>query len=367
MTSLLSITAPIFLLIALGFVAVRTGVVKADFIQGLGFFVLNFALPALILRALLGQDLRETFNAAYVVAYAGGSLVVFVGALLVFRRLLRRPLPHAAIASLGGVASNSGFVGFPIAALAVGMPALTALPLTMLVENALIIPLALVLAEAGQSDGKPVALVIRETLARLARMPLFLAIVAGLALAAAGIRLPDSISTAVAMVADASAACALFVVGGTLAGVAGLSVPGDLAWIVVAKLVLHPLSVAAGFLTLGGVPAGLMAAGIILASAPMLTVYPIFGQRFGLGALCAAALVAATTASFATMTAAIGFVATGETAGRLTQVPTERQTGLEEDGGWPSIRPDKPRATWRLTPPAEDLVTAPAGTEDGDG
>lgn len=334
MLDLLSITAPIFLLIALGFVATRTGVVKADFIRGLGFFVLNFALPALILRALLGQDLRETFNAPYVVAYAGGSLIVFLLAFIVFRSWMRRPLSHAAIASLGGVASNSGFVGFPVAALAVGMPALTALPLTMLVENALVIPLALVLAETGQTSGKRPVLIARETLKRLARTPLFLAILFGLALSALGIRPPASVSTAVAMIADASAACALFVVGGTLAGVASLSFPGDLAWIVFAKLVLHPISVAAGFVLLGGVPVGLMTAGIILASAPMLTVYPIFGQRFGLGPLCAAALVAATAVSFVTMTAAIGLVKTGEASGRLTAVPAGRQTDFQQDDPW---------------------------------
>lgn len=367
MTDLLSITAPIFLLIALGFVAVRAGTVKAEFIQGLGFFVLNFALPALILRALLGQDLRETFNGPYVAAYAGGSLVVFVLALLVFRYLLHRPLPHAAIASLGGVASNSGFVGFPIAAVAVGMPALTALPLTMLVENALVIPLALILAEAGQAGGKTPGIAARETLLRLARTPLFLAILFGLALSALGIRPPTSISTAVAMVADASAACALFVVGGTLAGVAAVSIPGDLAWILLAKLILHPLSVAAGFMLLGGVPTGLMAAGIILASAPMLTVYPIFGHRFGLGALCAAALVAATAASFATMTVAVGLVHTTEAAARLTAVSGERQTGLKEDGRWlsPPLSPSQNAA--REAPSVKGFATRPEDMEDGHG
>jgi len=334
LADLLSITAPIFLVIALGFVATRIGAIKADFVQGLGLFVLNFALPALILRALLGQDLRESFNAAYVAAYAGGSLVAFLAAFVVFRHWLRRPLPHAAMASLGGAASNSGFVGFPIAALAVGIPALTALPLTMLVENALVIPLAFVLAEAGRADGKTPALVARETLQRLARTPLFVAILLGLLLAGLGVRLPASISTVVAMIADASAACALFVVGGTLAGLTASSIPGDLVWIVLAKLVLHPLSVAAGFVVLGGVPADLMAAGIILASAPMLTVYPIFGQRFGLGPLCASALVAATAVSFVTMTAAVGLLETGEASTRLTGVPAERQTGFQESHSW---------------------------------
>jgi predicted permease len=360
---LLSITAPIFLLIALGFVATRTGIVKRDFIQGLGFFVLNFALPALILRALLGQDLRETFNVAYVAAYAGGSLAVFLGAFIVFRYWLRRSLPHAAIASLGGVASNSGFVGFPIAALAVGMPALTALPLAMLVENALVIPLALVLAEAGQTIGKSPSSVARKTLLRLARTPLFLAILVGLVLSALGIRPPVPISTTIAMVADASTACALFVVGGTLAGMTAMSAPGDLAWIVLAKLVLHPLAVAAGFVLLGGVPPGLMAAGIVLASAPMLTVYPILGQRFGLGPLCAAALVAATAASFITITAAIGLVETGEAAAQLTVVPAERQTGFQQDGQWLSPVKSPAEDAAQETPSA----TEPNGTEDPNG
>jgi predicted permease len=206
------------------------------------------------------------------------------------------------------VASNSGFIGFPIASLALGAPALIALPLSMLVENALIIPLALALAEIGSQQGRPLRDIARRSLLRLARMPLFLAILLGIFFSALGLRLPGPISTAVAMVADASAACALFVVGGTLAGMAATSLAGDILWILLGKLLLHPLAVGGGFALLGGTPSELTAAGIILASAPMLTVYPILGQRFGLGELCAAALVAATAAGFATMTLVVGLV-----------------------------------------------------------
>ena len=46
MTDLVSITAPIFLLIALGFFAVRLRFVDAELIRGLGAFVLNFARAA---------------------------------------------------------------------------------------------------------------------------------------------------------------------------------------------------------------------------------------------------------------------------------------------------------------------------------
>ena len=313
MPDVVALTVPIFLLIALGFAAIRLRLVPADFVGGLGTFVLNFALPALVLHALLRQDLRETFNWGYLIAYGGGSLAVFLVLLLFFRRVLARNLTHAAVASLGSVASNSGFIGFPVTMLAIGAPALTALPLSMLVENILVIPLSLALAEVGLQHGRPLGSVIAQALLRLSRMPLMLAIVLGMALSAAGLQPPAVVSTALAMLADASVACALFVVGGTLAATRAAELAGDVVWILIAKLVLHPLAVAGAFLLVGDVPPALAAAGIVFASAPMITVYPILGQRFGLGGLSAAALLATTTAGFVTMTLVLALVAGGGT------------------------------------------------------
>jgi malonate transporter and related proteins len=305
---LVSLSVPIFLLIALGFGAVRWSLVPADFVRGLGSFVLNFALPALVLHALLRQDLRETFNWSYLIAYAGGSLSIFLVVLLFFRCLLARDLTYAAVGALGAVASNSGFIGFPLAMLAIGPPALTALPLSMLVENALVIPLSIALAEIGQQHGRPLGSVIRQTLLGLSRMPLILAIVFGMGLSAAGLHPPDVLASAIEMLADSSVACALFVVGGTLAGTRLTALGADVYWITLGKLVLHPLAVGTGLLLLGNVPAPLAAAGVVFASAPMITIYPVIGQRFGLGGLCAAALLVTTAAGLVTITAVLGIV-----------------------------------------------------------
>lgn len=310
MSQILSLTLPIFLLIALGFAAVRMGVLEAAFIGGLGKFVLNFALPALILHALTAQDLRQTFNANYLAVYAVGSLIVFGLAFALARLLFRAGLSKAAMAALGSSCSNSGFIGFPIASLATGGAALVALPMTMLVENVVIIPLALTLAELGLQRGDRPAALARGTLLRLTRMPLIWAIVLGALLSFGGLRLPTPLSTAVGLVADASVACALFVVGGTLALQKRIAVDATVFPILVGKLLLHPFVVAAGFLLIDGVPRDLQVAGIVLASAPMLTVYPILGERFGQGTLCATALVIVTAAGFITMTlvlASVGF------------------------------------------------------------
>jgi len=308
MTDLLALIVPIFVLVGVGFAAVRTGFVPEQLTQALGSFVLNFALPALILNALLKQDLRQTLSWGYILAYAAGSLAVFLAVLLFQRAAMKRPLPHAAIAALGGSGSNSGFVGFPVASLALGTPALTALPLTMLVENILIIPLALALGEMGLQKGQGLGAVLRNTVLRLSRTPLILAIFLGAILSAAGLHLPGPLSTSLDMMAGASVPCALFAVGGTLAGLRAGSLTADVPVIVVAKLILHPLAVAGAFMLTGDVPPGLMAAGLILASSPMLTVYPLLGARFGYDRVGAAALLAATTLSFVTLAIVLGLV-----------------------------------------------------------
>lgn len=302
MSQLVSVTLPIFLLIGLGFAAVRAGALDAAFIKGLGGFVLNFALPALILHALLGQDLRQAFNGSYLLVYALASLIVFAAAFGACRVVLGAGTSRAAMAALGASSSNSGFIGFPVASLATGQAALVALPLSMLAENFVVIPLALALAEFGNRQGGRPADVLRQTFGRLARMPVVIAIVAGAILSGLGLQLPGPVSTAVGMVANASIAPALIVVGGTLALERRLAIDSALVPIILGKLVLHPLLVAAGFMLVGGVPHDLAVAGIVMASAPMLTVYPIFGQRFGHGAMCATALVVVTAAGFVTMT-----------------------------------------------------------------
>ena len=46
----------------------------------------------------------------------------------------------------------------------------------------------------------------------------------------------------------------------------------------------------------------LKATGIIMVSMPMVSIYPLLGQRYGLGDVCAAALMIATIVAVATIT-----------------------------------------------------------------
>ncbi len=308
MLDLLSLTLPIFLLIGLGFAAKRLDLVTREQIGGIATFVLYFALPSLILHALASQDLRSDFEWGYLFAYGLGSGAVFLLEIVALRVVLKRPLERAGLAALGSSTSNSGFMGFPIAHLALGAPALTALPLCMLVENLMTIPAGLGLGEAGVQEKAPLGRIVANSLGRLARSPLILAIATGAVLSFVGVDLPGPVSKVLQMLADASAPCALFVVGGTLAALGGETFTAEVPWIVVGKLVLHPLAVTGAFMLVPDVAPELRAAGILFASMPMIAVYPILGRRFGVDGMCAAALLAATVTGFVTVTLALGLV-----------------------------------------------------------
>ncbi len=308
MSELVSVTLPIFLMVAVGYGAARMRFVEPSFVRGMGWFVLNIALPALVLRALLSQDVAQTLSWRFILAYAAASLGVFVFTYCAARFVLRRDVSRAAMAALGGTNSNSGFVGYPVASLALGASAAIVLPMTILVENVLVVPLALGLAASGREGGKATPSVLKEALLRVVKMPLVISVVVGVVLSAAGVVLPTPLTTTISLFANASTASALFAVGGALAAVTATDVNSDIALIAIAKLVVHPLLTLLCFILVGDIPPALVAAGLVFAAAPMFTVYPLFAERFGLGRIAAIALLVTTAASFVTLTLVLALV-----------------------------------------------------------
>ncbi|KQO28547.1 permease [Pseudomonas sp. Leaf83] len=297
MLAVLSITAPIFILIGLGFFSARIALVNRDQVRGMGTFVIYFALPSLVFKALAERSLSEVLNGPYLAAYAMASLSLFGIGLLLARRWRGLDLSSSAILAMGMAVPNSGFVGYPIAVMVIGPTAALAMALGMLVENLLMIPLALAIAEAGRQDGQGWT-VVRETALRLLRNPLIIAIVLGLGMSLLELRLPVVPARVIEMLAAASAPVALFVIGATLNGMKAGGMAADLAQTSIGKLILHPLLMFAALSLVPGVDPLLMVAGVLFASAPMLSVFPILGQRFGLEERCAAALVGCTVLAF---------------------------------------------------------------------
>jgi predicted permease len=311
MSSILNITLPIFLLIGLGYGLVRSGAFASEHMRALGRIVITVALPAVIIRALSKSSVAEVFNVQYIVAYGGGSLVVFGIGLAIGLLIRRRSLTVAAIRSLGTSNSNSAFIGFPVAYQLLGAPAVVGLALNAIIENVLIIPTALAVAEIGQGDRDGVRRVVARTAVTLAKSPILIAVAFGMLLTLTGFGLPVPVARAVDMVANLAAAGSLLVIGGSLVGLQTKGLLTTISIIGVGKLLLHPLVVLGAITLVGMNDPDMRAVALVFAAAPMLSIFPLLGARYGEEGPCAAALLATTIASFFTLSAWLWLISHG--------------------------------------------------------
>ena len=303
--SILAITGPIYIVMAIGFFAGRNGVFSAADMRVLGKFVVKFALPALLFTALSQRPIADIVNGRYLGAYAAASLAVFLVAGGIARYAQGKSMAQSALIAMGMSFSNSGFVGYPIALQILGPPAAVALAMCMIVENVLMFPLALTLAEMEAEQGFRWQRALLQSLSSLARNPMIVAIFAGFTVSLLGIQLSEPLVRTVNMLAMASTAVALFVIGGSLVGLDVRNVLGDVLVVALGKLVVHPLAVFAMLWLLAPIDPQLRMAAVIFASMPMLSIYPILAQRYHFEGFCAAALLVATLLSFVTVTTAL--------------------------------------------------------------
>ncbi len=313
MFDILSITVPIFIMIAIGYAAVHWRVFAPGAMRILGNYVVVLALPALLFKAISERPISEVVNWSYMAAYLCGSLLVLTAGYFYARRIQKAETTVAAFSAMGMVCSNTGFIGYPILLLTLPSIAGVGLALNMMVENIVLIPLLLAIAEAGHGGPSPVGKMLARTFRGLARNPIIIGLMAGLAASFSGLNIPAPLMKPIDMLAASSAAVSLLVIGGTLASVSVRGLGGEIAPTVVGKLVFHPLAVfaatgGAAFAGLAPLSAEMQAAAVILAAVPMMGIYPILAQRFGRERSSVVAMLMATVLSFFTLSAVLWVV-----------------------------------------------------------
>lgn len=302
MLAIFDITGPIFITIFVGYLLTRVGMFDRAGIQAIGRFVINLALPALVLKALSANRFVEVISGPYLFAYAFGSFVALAVGYLWGRRISGKERLPSTFYAMGASCANSGFIGYPIVTLTFPAVAGVTLAMNMMIENILLIPAVILLAERSRLGATSWR--TARTLARkIATTPLFVAIVIGVAMSGADIKLPVVLARTVDLVAAASGSLTLFVIGGTLAGLKVSRAGFAVLPIVVFKLLVHPLATALGLL-LGaalGLPAidrELQMTAILVSALPMMSIYTTLAMQYGHEDMSALALLAATVVSF---------------------------------------------------------------------
>ncbi|WP_271404339.1 hypothetical protein [Kocuria palustris] len=111
--------------------------------------------------------------------------------------------------SLAVSGTHNGFVGAPLLLLLIPESAGLAIGMSMLVDNVLIIPVALILFKAASGRGAPLGRRIGGIVRSVLTHPLIIAIALALVMTGLGLDLPGMLDDAVQLVAQSSSAVAL--------------------------------------------------------------------------------------------------------------------------------------------------------------
>lgn len=291
-------TLPFFALVGLGYAAVRARLFTAEGTGHLTHFVFFFPLSALLFGFAARLPLDQLFDGRLALAWLAACLAVY--ALVMGVALFRGcSAGEAAVEAQCATIGNTGFFGVPLTVALVG-PAVVPPMLAMLMIDTVVFPIAFTIIVAG-SRGR----VRLATLGLVARgilcNPMILAIAAGLAWSATGLRMPAAMDEFVTMLSGAATPCALFAIGASLAGKTAERVRVA-AWLSLAKLVLLPLAgLAAG--TLAGLDPFTLSVVVINAAMPVAGNVFMLATHYGLAPQrVSSAILISTAASVVTLT-----------------------------------------------------------------
>lgn len=313
MLNVLSVTGVVFVLTACGYLSVRIKLLGEAELGALMRYIMGLALPALLLNTIATRHFDEIFDIAYTSAYLFGSAVAFIIGYLVSRFMLRREMTASTFMAMGSAGSNSGFVGFPILHLIMPTVAPVALALNMLVENIVLLPAVMVMAESAQGGGLKGRHLARQIFRRLATSPIMIGMICGLVISIANIDLPAIVSRPIELMAASAAAPSLIIIGGNLALLPKGSLNAGVVLTAIGKLVIHPLTVLAGLVLFAafGVTTSsgdLYSAALIMAALPQMGIYVMLAGRYGEDKPAAFTMFITTMVSFVTLSALIWYL-----------------------------------------------------------
>ena len=295
-----SLTAPRFALIALGYALARSGRWGDTATDALTRFCFSVAIPALLFRLMSDFSSLPRTDLRVLAAYFGACLAVFAVGRMLSRFAFRHDGVEQSVFALAGIFSNSVLLGFPLVLVTLGDPAMATVSL-IVVFNALIlwtlVSVSVELARAGAMSARKFAATATAVVAN----PIIAAILAGTAFGYTGLALPAWIDRTLALGAQAAVPLSLVVLGMGL----GLRAPGaqwraSLAMAAV-KLAVLPL-VAWGLARLFGLPDAETTVVVVMAALPVGANVYLMARQFGAlegpvaaGLVVSTALAAVTT------------------------------------------------------------------------
>ena len=293
MSAALSQVLPFFIVVGVGWLAARTRLLDERVAEGLASYVFWIGFPALLINAL-AQGTEFGIGLPKALLAYGVCAAVVLGLTLAIGRLARWPERSRAAAGLAASLGNSAFLGLPLAIALFGPTA--AAPAASLVALDFTFVLSLGVFAVARAGGRSAS---RAALG-VARNPVIIGSIVGLALALTHTTLPPLIARPLTALAGTGSPVALIALGAVLGQPrrsGGLRRVVELPVLLasVLKLFAFPLLVF-GVSRLLDVPPDIRRVAILLAACPTAVNVFIQAKAYNVYADGAARIVALTTA-----------------------------------------------------------------------
>lgn len=273
MLTVLTIVAPVFALVATGFVAVKFGLYPRTGVHGLISFVNNFATPCLLFRAMLQVDFGSVFNPVLIAGFYTSALISFIIGIVLTRAVFANRPGESIASAFGAMFSNLVLLGIPIIQRAYGDDALQIMYTIVGLHAPTLISVGLIVMEISRRDGAGLGAVSLKAARRVVSNPLLIGIALGLIGNFSGLTLIEPADAFTRMMAQAVLPAALFGLGGalneyrvrdnwvlsaTMASIK-LAIMPTMAWILLVPIFRVDHEIAKVAIVMSGMPTGINA------------------------------------------------------------------------------------------------------------
>jgi malonate transporter len=296
---IVALTAPLFLLVLLGYSLSRWGAWPKAVSEALSRFVFSVAIPALLFRLMSDFSRLPPVDPRLLIAYFGGCFVVFALGRLIAGRIFHLDGVSQSVFALGGIFANNVLLGIPLAKIILGDPSLPVVSLVLVFNSLILWTLVTVSVEWARHRTLSLPGYWRAARAVLDN-PVVASILIGTAWGWSGLPLPAMIDQTMELIGNAAVPLSLIALGMGLAEYRireGWRISAAMSAL---KLVVQPAIVFALARALALPPLETQAI-VMLASLPVgANVYLMSRQFDALGGPVAASLVISTALAAAT-------------------------------------------------------------------
>ncbi len=210
------VTAPLFLLVLLGYGLTRYGQWPTAAADALTRFVFAVAIPAYLFTLMSGFSKLPSVDARLLIAYFGGGLAVFVAARIFSSRAFRMDGAQQSVFGVGTIFSNSVLLGIPLAQATLGEEVLPAVSLVIVFNSFVLWTLVTVSVEWARNRDVSLGGFAR-TAREVVTNPVVAAILLGTVFGYTGLQMPVVVGRTLDLVSQAALPMSLIVLGMGLA------------------------------------------------------------------------------------------------------------------------------------------------------